>query len=240
MSTIKLTINGQPFHAPDGEMLLKVCRDNGFDIPTLCHNDAVEPEGRCRMCSVEVSEGKERSRVVVSCNYPAREGLEILTASPRVMAVRKLVIELLAARCPGKPQITGFARRFGVTRPRYKLLNDECILCGLCARVCDQVVGVHALSLVSRGSTKEAATPFIEASKDCIGCGTCNYVCPTDCIGMEDIGDKRIFKKWNTEFKMKKCKVCGNNIAPEYQLEYITRKWKLPENHFEVCTTCRA
>ncbi|MBI4332845.1 MAG: (2Fe-2S)-binding protein [Chloroflexi bacterium] len=239
MTTVSLKINGHPFQASEGDMLLKVCRDNGFDIPTMCYNEAVEPDGRCRLCSVEVSEGRGRSRVVVSCNYPAREGLEVQTHSPRVMAVRKLVIELLAARCPTKPQVTGFAKRFGVAKPRYKPLDDVCILCGLCARVCDQVVGVHALSLVNRGSTKWASTPFFEASKDCIGCGTCNYVCPTDCIGMEDVGDKRVFKKWNTEFTMKKCKVCGNNIAPEYQLEYIRKKWNLPADHFDVCTTCR-
>ncbi len=240
MSVVNLKINGTSFKAPEGEMLLKVCRDSGFDIPTLCQNDAVEAQGRCRMCSVEVSEGKGKSKIVVSCNYPAREGLEVLTASPRVMAVRKLVMELLAARCSTKPQMTGFARGFGVTKPRYKPETETCILCGLCARVCDEVVGVHALSLVNRGSTKWAATPFFEPSKDCIGCGSCNYVCPTDCIGMEQIGDKRIFHKWNTEFKMKACKVCGNYFAPEYQLEYIQKKWNLPANFFDTCTTCRA
>ncbi len=239
MTVISLKINGNPYQAGEGEMLLKVCRENGFDIPTLCHNDAVKPDGRCRMCSVEVSEVPGRSRVVASCMYPVREGIDVQTASPRALAVRKLVIELLAARCNVKPQITGFARRYGVTKHRYQVMNDVCILCGLCARVCDQVVGVTALSLVNRGSTKWAATPFFGPSKDCIGCGTCNYVCPTDCIEMQDIGDKRVFKKWNTEFKLKKCQKCGNPIAPEYQLEYISKKWNLPPEQFDLCTTCR-
>ncbi len=238
MSKINITINGAPFQVEEETMLLNACRDNGFDIPTLCWNEAVEPDGRCRMCSVEVSE-RGRSRIVASCMYPVRTPVDVQTASPRVMAVRKLVMELLAARCPEKPQITGFARRFGITKPRYKPTNDVCILCGLCTRVCEQVVGVTALALVNRGSTKWAATPFFAPSKDCIGCGTCNYVCPTDCIGMEDIGDKRVFKKWNTEFKLKRCKKCGNVIAPEYQLEYITKKWNLPADHFDLCQTCK-
>ncbi|MDZ4245522.1 MAG: 2Fe-2S iron-sulfur cluster-binding protein, partial [Dehalococcoidia bacterium] len=221
---VNLTINGKKVQAQKGEMLLQVCRDNGFNIPTLCHNDAVEPDGRCRLCSVEVTEGNS-PRIVVSCHFPVKDGIDVQTASPRVMAVRKLVMELLAARCPDKPQITGFARTFGVTEPRYKpSYDDDCILCGLCARVCSEVVGVNALSLVNRGSTKWAATPFYEASKDCIGCGSCAYVCPTDCIGMEQEGDRRFFRKWKTEFKMKSCPVCGEYWAPEYLLEYIQKK----------------
>jgi NADH dehydrogenase/NADH:ubiquinone oxidoreductase subunit G len=238
MDMVNLIINGKKVQAQPGEMLLRVCRRNGFEVPSLCHNDAVEPEGRCRICSVEVTEGN-RSRIVVSCHYPVREGIVVQTASPRVMAVRRLVLELLAARCPGVPHITEFAKRYGIAKPRFKPGNDDCILCGLCARVCREVVGVSAVSLVNRGSTKWAATPFFEASTDCIGCGTCAYVCPTHCIGMEDIGDKRVLRKWNTEFKMKKCKVCGYYYAPERQLEYIRKKWNLPEGFFDTCPTCR-
>jgi len=56
---------------------------------------------------------------------------------------------------------------------------------------------------------------------------------------MEDIGDTRIIHNWKVEFKLKKCQACGNYFAPEAQLEYIRKKWSLPEDFFDVCPNCR-
>lgn len=240
-SKVNLTINGKAVQAQPGVYLLKVCRDAGFEVPSLCNNEAVEPQGRCRLCSVEVQDGK-RSRIVASCHYPIKEGIVVQTASPRVLAVRKLVLELLWAKCPGSDHIRGLARRYGITAPRFKVAEDmhkKCILCGLCVRACKEIVGVSAISLQGRGSAKRLGTPFTEASPDCIGCGTCVYICPTNAVSMEQVGDKRIFPRWHTEFKMKKCKVCGNYFAPERQLEYIQKKFNLPEDFFDVCPTDR-
>jgi len=61
---------------------------------------------------------------------------------------------------------------------------NECILCGLCVRFCEEVVGVGAIGLSNRGINREVATPFKVASDVCIGCGSCTYICPTGCIEM--------------------------------------------------------
>lgn len=57
---------------------------------------------------------------------------------------------------------------------------NKCILCGLCVRVCDEVMGVGALGLVHRGFdtvVKPALeVPLIESG--CISCGQCVSVCP--------------------------------------------------------------
>ena len=61
---------------------------------------------------------------------------------------------------------------------------DKCILCGLCVRVCDEVMGVGALGLVERGfDTVVLPTlemPLIESG--CISCGQCVSVCPTGAL----------------------------------------------------------
>ena len=183
---VNLAINGKTVQAEPGGWLLKACRDAGFEVPSLCNNDAVEPQGRCRLCSVEVQD-RGRTRIVVSCHYPVKEGIVVQTASPRVLAVRKLVLELLWARVPGSEHIRGLARRHGITAPRFKVAEDmhkKCILCGLCVRACKEIVGVSAISLHSRGSDKRLGTPFSEASTVCIGCGTCVEACPKESISL--------------------------------------------------------
>jgi NADH dehydrogenase/NADH:ubiquinone oxidoreductase subunit G len=238
---ITFKIDGREFKAEKGQTILQVAKENGIDIPTLCHHEAIEPYGACRLCIVEISRGG-RSRIVTSCLYPVEEGLEVKTSSPRIISNRKMILELLLARCSKNKVIKELASQMGIEQPSFKLeyLEDnDCIVCGLCVRTCEQVVGVSAISLVNRGITKEPASPFLESAVACIGCGSCYYICPTGAIKMEDRGDTRIIYNWKVEFKLKKCKVCGNYWAPEKQLEYIRTKWGLPQEFFDICPTCK-
>jgi len=238
---INLTIDGREFQAKEGQTILQVAQDNGIDIPTLCYHEALEPYGACRLCIVEILKNG-RSRIVTSCIYPAEEGLAVRTNSPRIVENRKMLLQLLLARCSENEVIKALAAKMGVEDPPFEpeyLEHEDCILCGLCVRTCEEIVGVSAISLVNRGITKAAAAPFFESASDCIGCGSCYYVCPTGAIKMEDKGDTRYIYNWGVEFKLKKCRVCGNYWAPEKQLEYIIKKANLPSDFFDVCLDCR-
>lgn len=238
---VTLTIDDREIQAEEERTILEVARDNGIDIPTLCYNEGVEPYGACRLCLVEITKNG-RSRLVASCLYPVEEGLVVKTATEQVTANRKMLMELLLARCSGVKVIEDLARKMGVEetsfRPEY-LEDNECILCGLCVRACGEVVGTSAISLVNRGVNREVASPFLETASDCIGCGSCVYICPTKCIKMEDVGDARTIHNWDVSFKLKKCQVCGNYFAPEKQLEYIREKLNLPEDFFDICPNCK-
>ncbi|MFC1908198.1 2Fe-2S iron-sulfur cluster-binding protein [Chloroflexota bacterium] len=186
---VNFTIDGKLVTAEEGTYILQVARANNIDIPTLCYHPALEPCGVCRLCTVEaISRGKKR--LVTSCNYPVEEGLEIRTDSEEVIRARRMIVEMLLARCPNVEVIQGLAKDFGVEKPRFKLGDDNCILCGLCARVCEERMGVSAISFVGRGLERKIDTPFHIQSEVCMACGACAFVCPTGAIKLEDITKK--------------------------------------------------
>jgi len=240
---VTLTIDGREVQAKKGIMILDVARDNNIYIPALCSHEGVTPYGACRLCLVEIV-NKGRERLVASCLYPVEDGLMVKTNTGRVNEVRRMVAELLLARCPDSEVIQGLAKQLGVDKPTFRLEegNRKCILCALCARVCQEVVGVSAIGLVNRGVDRRLATPFNkDYSEACIGCGSCVYVCPTHAISMEDTDDRRLIN-WphnQMEFKLKKCKICRNYWAPEKQIEYIAKISGTPPEEYDVCPNCR-
>ncbi len=235
----KLTIDGKTIEAQDGQTLLDVCRENNIPIPTLCSHESLEPSGACRLCVVEVKHGK-RTRIVTSCLYPAADGLIVDTQSERVRNVRKLVLQLLLARCPQSETIRDLAREMGI-EPEPRFTPDDydgtCILCRMCVRTCEKIVGVSAIGFSYRGPDKTVGTPFKEDSAVCIGCGACVYVCPTGHIAMEEDGDTRTV--WGRTFQMTPCKVCGRYFAPADQLKYISDKTGKPLEELQVCVSCK-
>ena len=182
---ITFKIDGKTVQAEEGEYLLRVARRYGIEIPTLCHHDALEPAGMCRLCTVELFDGR-RTRFVTACNYPVWEGMEVFTDTEAVHQGRKLIVELLLARCPDVPVMVDLARKYGITEPRFEKEGDDCILCGLCVRICERM-GNRAIALTGRGAKIAVDTPFHVQTDVCMGCGACVSVCPTGHIQLEHI-----------------------------------------------------
>jgi predicted molibdopterin-dependent oxidoreductase YjgC len=126
---------------------------------------------------VEIGEGP-RSRLVSSCTYPAEEGLKVRTASERVIKARKMILELLLASCPQSKIIQDIASKYEVRQQRFKQEHENCILCGLCVRMCKEQMMAQAIGFHSRGNKRGINTPFNIKSEVCRLCGGCIYVCP--------------------------------------------------------------
>jgi bidirectional [NiFe] hydrogenase diaphorase subunit len=236
MGTISFTIDGKKVEGSTEEFVLDVARRYGIEIPSLCYNEELIPYGACRLCLVEVTRNG-RSRITTSCTYPVMKGIQVLTVNEKILRQRRLLLELMLARSPEAPLVQKMAAEMGVKEPRFEKGGDNCILCGLCVRACEEVVGVSAIGFQMRGTTKVVGMPFHDASKVCIGCGTCAYICPTNVIEMEDEANIRTI--WDNKFIMRACKSCGAYWIPEKQIEHICQISTTPPDYFDYCPDCR-
>ena len=177
---LKFSINGTEVSAEPGWTVLETARHYGIEIPTLCHHEAVTPSGSCRLCMVELREGNW-SKLVASCIYPVKEGIQIHTDTERVQNVRRWIFEMLLAQCPASPEIKELAGKYGVMSPRFSVTNpdEDCMVCGLCARACEEIVGLSAISIMDRGVHKKIGAPFSKPTEVCVACGCCVTICPT-------------------------------------------------------------
>lgn len=239
---VTFILNGREVQAEEGSTILQVAEANGIHIPTLCKHEALEPAGLCRLCTVEVSKGTW-SRLVTSCNYPIWQGVEVATDSQEVFRHRKMIVELLLARCPNNGFVKGLASAFGVKTPRFETDDDHCILCGLCVRVC-QRMGPCILAFSGRGTKIELASPHRKPSDACMGCGSCVLVCPTGYIRRERIEEELVICTPDfsiARIDLEKCTNCGTPFATRKYLDYVKERskageWVFPET--VLCPSC--
>jgi heterodisulfide reductase subunit A len=187
---IELTINGKKNKFPEGKTLLECIESTGIKIPTLCYHRALTPYGACRLCLVEVGQNG-RTTIQSSCTYPAIDKLVVNTDTERVIKTRKIIIEVLLARCPDSKTIQKIAEEHGIKETRFRKRNEDCFLCGLCVRMCQDRMGVSAVNFVNRGSKREVSPPFDKTSDVCQTCGACAFICPTERIKLEEISKNK-------------------------------------------------
>jgi heterodisulfide reductase subunit A len=183
---ITLTIDNKKVEVEEGSTVLQAAEKLDIRIPTLCHHRSLKPYGACRLCLVELT-GPRGSVIQASCVYPAQEGLVVQTDTERVIKTRRIMLELLLARCPDSRRIQEMAKEMGIEQTRFPKKNEDCILCGLCTRVCEERMGVGAINFVNRGTSRKISPPYDKHSPICITCGACTVVCPTNAVDLSEV-----------------------------------------------------
>lgn len=197
---MKIRIDNKEIEADTKKTLLSICKENGIKIPTLCYQEGLEPEARCRLCVVEINK-----KLVTSCNTYPKEGMEILTSSEKVDKARRVNSELLLAEhakmcnidnsehdlCKIINAIGLYDTRFD-PKKKYKVdlgaavvRNDNlCVNCGRCVKVCAEIQSTWAIDFARRGH-HEHVTPYFEHDLNdvaCTKCGQCIAACPVTAI----------------------------------------------------------
>ncbi len=233
-----ILINGKKVKTRKGEHVLEVARREGFEIPSLCHHAALPPDGACRLCLVEVEGPEGKNKVTTACTLEVAQGLSVRLDTPEVAANRKVVLEMLLARVSDSPTLLKLADKYGLLEMRLVPQGEKCVLCGLCARVCTELVGAKALTMEGRGTETYFQPPFGEPAKDCVGCGSCAFVCPVTCIEYKKTD--RTIEIWGRTFERLACTECGEplDLTPEHRDLIRRRTDLLTPAEMQLCGGC--
>jgi formate hydrogenlyase subunit 6/NADH:ubiquinone oxidoreductase subunit I len=168
--------------------------------------------------------------------------------SEKADRIRKGIMKLLLARSPESTELKELALRMGVTGTPYPTVTESqrnCILCGMCTAVCEEVIGHSAISFAGRGVDRAVAAPFRQPSEDCIACGACAVVCPVGTIQIrihDDTGEAEI-SPFKSRVKLLYCEECGARMIPEAvsrdALKKIKIDWKEFRERLKLCPECR-
>jgi NADH-quinone oxidoreductase subunit G len=174
----RLTIDGREVEVPAGTNLIEAARRLGIEIPHYCYHPALPIAGACRLCMVDLDKAP---RPTIACNTLAADGMVVLTQTPRVLDLRRSVMEWHLINhpldCPvcdqaGECWLQIYYMQHGLYEPRmiddkvhkpkavpigpHVMLDAErCILCSRCVRFCDTVTGTGELGIFHRGDHAE-------------------------------------------------------------------------------------
>lgn len=261
---LQVTINGRAHSFPEGLTINEALRQIDVEVPTLCHDDRLEPYGSCRLCTVEV---KGFNALFTACNTQLRDGMEIQTHSPAVEDVRKTLLGLIAKNYPAEAvaeypdkQFHRYLRQYDVKaggsrtapQPEVPYLKDashpyinidmsQCVTCYRCVRICDEVQGQFVWKAWNRGGETRIYPVRGETLLDggCVSCGACVDTCPSGAL--EDL--TVLARGLPTEWTKTICSYCGTgcevNVGTRDGVITTIRPSDGPSNHGHTCVKGR-
>lgn len=262
---LQVTINGKAHQFAEGLTINQALRQISVEVPTLCHDDRVQPYGSCRLCSVEV---KGFGGLVTACNTQIRDGMEIQTHSPTVQGVRKTLIGLIAKDYPAEAveqfpdkEFHRYLREYEVkaggtrnapqpevpfmkdtTHPYINVDMSQCVTCYRCVRICEEVQGQFVWKAFNRGDKTRIGPAVGKTLMDggCVSCGACVDTCPSGALEDHSLLKRGVPTEWTKTI----CSYCGTgcevNVGTrDGQITTIRPSMEGPSNHGHTCVKGR-
>ncbi len=201
MATVE--IDGKAFEAENGKMIIEVADEVGIHIPRFCYHKKLSVAANCRMCLVEVENGR---KPVPACATPISNGMKVFTQSEEALRSQKAVMEFLLINhpldCPicdqgGECELQEVSMGYGRAASDYEeskravendnlgpLISTEmtrCIHCTRCVRFGDEVAGVSELGATGRGENMQIGT-YIQHSMTSEVSGNVIDLCPVGAL----------------------------------------------------------
>ncbi|NMM76944.1 formate dehydrogenase subunit alpha [Acidovorax sp. SRB_24] len=210
--TVAFTLDRQTLHAFEGETILQAARRHGVEIPHLCYQDGLRPDGNCRACVVEIA--GERT-LAPSCCRSAMPGMEVQAQSERALKSQKMVLEMLLSDLPEagykwneadeslqhgelsawaarmevsvRPELQALRReqpRADLSHPAMAVHLDACIQCNRCVRACREEQVNDVIGFALRGAQSAIVFDLADpmGESTCVACGECVQACPTGAL----------------------------------------------------------
>jgi len=231
---VTFTLNGHAISGRADETIIDAATRVGVEIPHLCYEAGMRPDGNCRACMVEIK--GERVLAPSCCRYPTA-GMEVTSDSARVVASQKMVLELLLsdvaeASYTLDSELDHWAKKLSVGKPRFAsrpqpaadithpaiAVNlDACIQCGRCVRACREEQVNDVIGYAFRGHDAKIVFDLDDPMGDstCVACGECVQACPTGALmpareAGTMVPDKRVDSV---------CPYCGVGCQLTYQIK---------------------
>lgn len=246
MNKIQLTIDGVEVTGTQGQTILEIARENGFDIPTLCYHPSISKTGACRLCIVRVN----GNMIKASCTEPATEGAKIITEDAELIGLRKGILEMLLAEgdhnclyceANGNCELQSLCYRYGAENPAgdfpknkrqidvtssmgLRRNENRCVLCGRCVKACAEIQVQNVWQFDGRGSRACLTSDMYEKLGDssCVQCGQCVQICPTGALTFQTVLGRG--QAWELKKESSICIYCGVGCKIDF---YTNKKGEL-------------
>ena len=207
---IVVNVNGEQYLAYEGQLLIDLINTTDNFLPQICYNESLGPVQTCDTCIVQVNGEQVRA-----CGTEVKAGMDVQTTSAAIESSQREALdrilenhELYCTVCDynnGTCEIHNTVAEFGLEeqtypfQPKpyekdfsnsfYRYDPDQCILCGRCVEVC-QDVQVNETLLIDwdRDNPRviwDNDVPIDESS--CVSCGQCVIVCPCNALMENDM-----------------------------------------------------
>lgn len=198
-----IEIDGKEFEAENGKMIIEVADEAGIYIPRFCYHKKLSVAANCRMCLVEVENGR---KTVPACATPITHGMKVFTKSKEAIRSQKAVMEFLLINhpldCPicdqgGECELQDLSMSYGRDTSEYSeskrsvedddlgpLISTEmtrCIQCTRCVRFGEEVAGLRELGATGRGESMQIGT-YIKHSITSEVSGNIIDLCPVGAL----------------------------------------------------------